>query len=292
MPSRKNFELQLQSIGIECGCDKVVPHEYHPFYANHFSDYVDRPFKLLEIGVGGEGREVGGASLMLWAKVFPQAQIYGLDIYDKTVLDTDRVKTFIVDQGDPVALNAFVSEHGPFDIIIDDGSHKRSDQLTSLFALIASVVPGGYYVLEDYFTSYWPVYDGSTLAKDYLDTPVRWLKQSIDIINRNNLLSEEIKSFLPDWGIEELHVYPGVAFLRKGLQTVRGEIPNAEFHANQVELDELRYGAYKASFFDYIKDPMASLKVLHEVKERIEAEIKGIESQAAANAAVDSQDER
>ncbi|NWB87231.1 hypothetical protein [Pseudomonas gingeri] len=276
MRNRKDLETRLQAIGTECGCDKVVPHHYHPFYATHFLDYVDRPFKLLEIGVGGEGRELGGASLRLWAEVFPLAEIYGLDIYDKSVLDSDRVKTFIVDQGDAAALNDFVEKHGPFDVVIDDGSHKRSDQLTSLFTLVSSVVPGGYYVLEDYFTSYWPVYDGSTLAKDFLDTPVRWLKQSIDIINRSNLLSEEVKALIPDWGIEELHVYPGVAFLRKGMQAIRSEIPGGDFLENQVELDELRYGKYKAQFVDHARDPMTHLALLNKLKQVLEDEIASI----------------
>ncbi|NWB99049.1 hypothetical protein HX882_24450 [Pseudomonas gingeri] len=277
MQNRKDLEARLQTVGIACGCDKVVPHRYHPFYATHFLDYVDRPFKLLEIGVGGEGREPGGASLRLWTEVFPLAEIYGLDIYDKSVLDSDRVKTFIVDQGDSVALREFVEKQGPFDIIIDDGSHKRSDQLTSLFALISSVIPGGYYVLEDYFTSYWPVYDGSTLAKDFLDTPVRWLKQSIDIINRNNLLSDEVKALLPDWGIEELHVYPGVAFLRRGMQAIRSEIPAGDFADNQLELDELRYGRYKAQFFDHARDPMNHLVLLNKLKQVLEDEMASIQ---------------
>lgn len=267
MQNKEDFAAHIQTVGIEFGCDKVIPHNYHSYYAAHFLEYIDRSFKLLEIGVGGEGRELGGASLMLWAKVFPLAEISGLDVYDKSNLNLDRVKTFIVDQGDPVALDAFVKEHGPFDVIIDDGSHKRSDQLTSLFSLISSVVPGGYYVLEDYFTSYWPVYDGSTLAKDFLDTPVRWLKQSIDIINRNNLLSDEVRALIPNWGIEELHVYPGVAFLRKGLNVVRSEIPSSGFAENQVELDELRYGDYKNEFFDHARDPMITLAKLNKLKE-------------------------
>lgn len=291
MQNKKDFEEHLRAAGTEYGCDKVVPHNYHFFYANHFLDYVDRPFKLLEIGVGGEGREVGGASLRLWAEVFPLAEIYGLDIYDKSALNTDRIKTFIVDQGNSASLLDFVNKHGPFDIIIDDGSHKRSDQLTSLFTLISSVVPGGYYVIEDYFTSYWPVYDGSTLAKDFLDTPVRWLKQSIDIINRNNMLSDDVKQLVPDWGVEELHVYPGVSFLKKGLQAVRSEIPAGDFFDNQIELDELRYGEYKALFFDHAKDPMTNLTLLHKIKQDVERKIARIQATAGSEISGGAQDD-
>ncbi|WP_080635431.1 hypothetical protein [Pseudomonas asplenii] len=273
MPGKKDLEERLQAVGSRYGCDKVVTHHYHRFYANHLLDYVGRPFKLLEIGVGGEGTDPGGASLKLWAEVFPLATIHGLDLYDKRELDSERVRTFVVDQGDPLALDRFMKRYGPFDIIIDDGSHRRSDQLTSLFNLITGVVAGGYYILEDYFTSYWPVYDGSTLAKDFLDTPVRWLKQAIDIINRNNLLSLEMKALIPNWEIEALHVYPGVAFLRKGVGPNRSALPGGDFVENQLQLDELRYGRYKTWFFDHARDPMNYLALLHKFRQALDAEI-------------------
>lgn len=276
MINSKKFEEVLRVAGEEFECDKVVPHNYHKYYAFHLEEYVGRSFKLLEIGIGGEGREIGGASLKLWERAFPEAEIHGLDIFPKTELDTPNIKTHIVDQGDSQALIKFVSEYGPFDIIIDDGSHKRSDQLTSLFGLIGAVIPGGYYILEDYFTSYWPVYDGSTLAKDFLDTPVRWLKQSIDIINRNNMLSEDMRATVPDWQIDELHVYPGVAFLRKGLSQNRTEIPEGDFTSNQIELDDLRYGQYKNLFLSYAQDPTSNLNLLLKLKEEIDSKISSL----------------
>lgn len=278
MSRNKSFEELLAKAGVEFDCDKVVPHNYHIYYASHLEEYADRAFKLLEIGIGGEDRELGGASIKMWERAFPQAEIYGLDIYPKQELDSSSTQTFVVDQGDPLALKAFADRYGPFDIIIDDGSHRRSDQLTSLFNLIEHVVPGGYYILEDYFTSYWPVYDGSTLAKDFLDTPIRWLKQSVDIINRNNFLSEELKALVPNWKIDQLHVYPGIAFLKKGVKETRSEIPGGDFHQNQVELDELRYGEYKNLFLSYARDPMSNLIFLKELKQQIDNKIHSIES--------------
>jgi hypothetical protein len=277
MSNPSSFVETLRVIGEKFECDKVIPHDYHLYYAAHLEKYLDRPFKLLEIGIGGEGRESGGASIKLWEEAFPTADILALDIYDKSEFDSSRIKTFIVDQGDAVAVKAFADAYGPFDVIIDDGSHKRSDQLTSLFNLIDHVVPGGYYILEDYFTSYWPVYDGSTLAKDFLDTPVRWLKQSIDVINRNNMLSEETKALLPDWNIDELHVYPGISFLRKAMQPVRSEIPNEEFLANQIELDNLRYGKFNQLFMNYAKDPLSNLELFKSLRSQIDSLIDTVE---------------
>lgn len=279
MTTRNTFEILLKNAGEEFNCDKVTLHNYQIYYASHLEGYIGRPFKLLEIGIGGENRELGGASIKMWNRVFAQVEIYAIDIYQKRELNSSKIKTYVVDQGDAEALKVFADQYGPFDVIIDDGSHRRSDQLTSLFNLIDYVVPGGYYILEDYFTSYWPVYDGSTLAKDFLDTPVRWIKQTVDIINRNTLLSEEVKSHLPDWQIDGLHVYPGIAFFKKGMQENRSEIPNEEFRRNQIQLDDLRYGEYKKLFFSYAQDPMSNLIFLKELKQKIDSKINCIESE-------------
>ena len=44
---------------------------------------------------------------------------------------------------------------GPWDIIIDDGSHVPYHQVFSFFCLWKAVVPGGLYVIEDLETNYW-----------------------------------------------------------------------------------------------------------------------------------------
>ncbi|WNW14380.1 hypothetical protein RRX38_24700 (plasmid) [Pseudomonas sp. DTU_2021_1001937_2_SI_NGA_ILE_001] len=274
MSEQHALQQALQQAGERLGCDKVIPHGYHVHYARHLLHWWHQPLRLLEIGIGGEDRELGGASLNMWHQVFEQAELYGLDIYPKQALDRPRLQTFVIDQGDPAALREFARQHGPFDVIIDDGSHRRSDQLASLFNLIEHVRPGGYYILEDYFTAYWPVYDGSTLARDFLDTPVRWLKQTIDIININNLLSEQVRRQVPNWKIDALHVYPGIAFIGKSHHSPPSEIPNEHFLLNQIELDELRYGIYKQLFFTHSRDPMQHLEALLEIKKWVDASIQ------------------
>lgn len=275
MLTRVELAKLLELAGGKHGCDKIYPHGYHRYYADHLIEFYGRPFKLLEIGIGGEGNELGGASLKMWEDVFPYAEIYAIDIFEKRALDSQNTRTFVVDQGDEPSLKAFAEQYGPFDVIIDDGSHRRADQLTSLFTLINHVAAEGFYVLEDYFTSYWPVYDGSSLAKDFLDTPVRWLKQTVDIINRENLLSEAVKNQIPNWPLTGLHVYPGVAFLRLGSQSGRSAIPSVEFKENQIELDRLRYGEYGTALLGFAKDPMSSLAILTENQLRDEDKENG-----------------
>jgi hypothetical protein len=53
---------------------------------------------------------------------------------------------------------------GPWDTIIDDGSHVPAHMTFSLFSLWNSIKPGGLYIIEDLETDYWP--DG-TKVFDY-----------------------------------------------------------------------------------------------------------------------------
>lgn len=65
-----------------------------------------------------------------------------------------------------VQLAAFAQKYGPFDIVIDDGSHRWDHQRISVGHLIRHVKPGGFYVIEDIHTSFVDRYRG----KD--DTPI------------------------------------------------------------------------------------------------------------------------
>lgn len=65
------------------------------------------------------------------------------------------------DQGDPAVLEAFIEKYGSdFDIIIDDGGHTMSQQITSLQHLFKAVKPGGMYFCEDLETSFHPAFGG------------------------------------------------------------------------------------------------------------------------------------
>src|SRR5262249_42029369 len=50
---------------------------------------------------------------------------------------------------------------GPFDIIIDDGSHIPQHVIASFQALFPLLADDGIYVIEDVQTTFWPDYGGS-----------------------------------------------------------------------------------------------------------------------------------
>ena len=88
-----------------------------------------------------------GASLDLWKEAFPRADVYGLDHKDHAL----NHKVFIGGQDDPV-LAEEVSNYGPFDLIIDDASH-RPDHTMRSFGLYFPMCKR-WYVIEDIYSNY------------------------------------------------------------------------------------------------------------------------------------------
>jgi hypothetical protein len=131
------------------GTDKCTGHSYHIVYDQIFGEHRRVPIKLLEIGV------MSGASLLGWADYFthPDTVITGIDItneYMNVILSDGRINFLIKDgtkNDDKVS--------GTFNFIIDDGSHKYVDQLSSFVLYKDSLVQGGVYIIEDVQTIEW-----------------------------------------------------------------------------------------------------------------------------------------
>lgn len=140
----------LNEIGLRHGTDKsTLKHGYTFIYERYFAPLRDQSINLLEIGVKD------GASLRMWAEYFPNASIYGIDIDPKCVShETDRIKIFAGDQQDAKFLDDLATQIGPFDIIVDDGSHRSAHQQASFRALFPYLKDGGWYVVEDLAGTY------------------------------------------------------------------------------------------------------------------------------------------
>ena len=202
----------LQQFGTELDCDKFVVHRFGDVYERYFGALRDRPVKILEIGIGGEDREEGGASLRTWEQYFTSAHITGIDLYDKTSLDSIR-KTLVCDQSNQKELGNLWREHGPFDIVIDDGSHRSEDVLLSFFELFHLLKPGGIYVIEDIQTGYWPHYGGTSVAQDFTNTSISWIKRMIDCVNSGEILWKNHPAFRSGFIASELHVHRNIVLL-------------------------------------------------------------------------------
>jgi hypothetical protein len=163
--SRKRIARSIDPLtrfAILRGTDKWGPHFYTPVYHELFEHLRELPIRLLEIGVGGhESSLAGGASLLMWADYFPHARIVGIDIAEKRLAPHPRVTVVQGSQEDARFLGDVLADHGPFDIVVDDGSHVPAHVRATFDVLFPTLRDDGYYVIEDVQTAFWPRFGGS-----------------------------------------------------------------------------------------------------------------------------------
>lgn len=156
----------IQQLCVEYGCDKTpeIQHSYALIYDKLFSK-LKNVKSVLEIGVGHPAlmnQHVNprgkapvydykiGVSLYIWREYFPEAMVYGVDIHpDASVIGEDRIKTFIGNSTDGKTVEEITEGIAPFDIVIDDGSHRPSDQLKTAQHFLPHVKEEGMYFIED-----------------------------------------------------------------------------------------------------------------------------------------------
>lgn len=144
---------------------------YWDVYENIFSSFdLNQNINLLEIGVDT------GTGMELLKRVFPNSKICGIDIRN---LSSSVGKVWVGDQKDEKFLDSVNSNEGPFDIIIDDGSHMMDDQIKTFEFLFPKMNPGGIYLVEDTHTSYWKSHNGG----HGVDSFMNYSKNLTDLIN-------------------------------------------------------------------------------------------------------------
>lgn len=128
---------------------------YFEIYERYLEKYRDKSINFLEIGVQG------GGSLQMWKKYFgSNSKIIGIDIDPNTKFEEEQIFVEIGHQSDEEFLKKVLEEYGPFDVIIDDGSHVQSDVLNSFFFLYPTLNRGGTYIIEDTHTAYFDEFQG------------------------------------------------------------------------------------------------------------------------------------
>lgn len=132
------------------GSDKNTLHAYGAVYEEFLESRRDDPRPILEIGV------CGGGSVRAWSVLFPNTTVHAIDINPATMITGEpRIVTHLCSQADSKSLYALASEHGPFQLIIDDGSHRLVDMLSALFTLRDFLTPDGLYFIEDIQDELW-----------------------------------------------------------------------------------------------------------------------------------------
>ncbi len=209
--------LDLDTIGLVYGTDKVGGHFYTTHYASHFKKFRYRKINLLEIGVGGYGDpKAGGESLRMWKKYFPFARIFGLDIYDKSPLQENRIRIFKGSQVDKAFLDNVTDEIGEIDIIIDDGSHINEHVIETFKLLFPKLKHGGIYAVEDMQTSYWEDFGGDSNNLNNPKTMMNFFKSLTDAMNNQEFIMPNYQQTYFDRHITSMHFYHNMVFIYKG----------------------------------------------------------------------------
>jgi hypothetical protein len=138
--------------------EKVMTKWAHYFeaYERELTRFRHRPIRFLEIGV------FKGGSLPMWREFFHnESTLVFMDI-DPTCKEHEIDGTTVVvgSQADSEFLNQLIRDHGPFDVILDDGSHLCPHQVFTFEKLWPHLTDFGTYMVEDTHTSYWPGFGG------------------------------------------------------------------------------------------------------------------------------------
>jgi SAM-dependent methyltransferase len=179
---------------------------YFDIYERHFTPFRNRSPRILEVGVSH------GGSLDLWSEWFGDgAHIVGVDIDPRAAtLARTGIEISIGDQGDPDFLDTLVAKHGPFDIVIDDGSHQPAHQILTLEKLWPAMRPGGVFLVEDLHSNYWPEYNGELRRPD---TFIEYVKPLIDDLHA---FHSQTPGFEPtNWTrtVGGIHIYDSIVVL-------------------------------------------------------------------------------
>jgi hypothetical protein len=136
----------------------------------------------------------------MWEEYFPNATIHGVDINPECKkYESGRIKITVADQGNESQLKE-LEKLGPFDLIVDDGSHFCRHQILSFKTLFPFVKKGGIYVIEDAATSYWPAYEESPTCMEYF-------KNLIDKVSFNGKLGLATESYENGGGFFSANIF-------------------------------------------------------------------------------------
>ena len=212
------YSGNLNKLAVVYRTDKWGSHWYTQHYQRYFTNWRKRSLNILEIGVGGHDNPSNGAqSLRMWKRFFPNSQIVGIDIHDKSHFTEHRIDVLQCDQTDAVRLTEISQRYGGFDIIIDDGSHLSEHVIQTFNILFPLLKKPGFYCIEDLQTAYWPTF-GAVSGSTSMDL----LRSLTDCVNQAERPFHEPNYF--DQNIIEISFFHNLCIIRKEPNT---EAPNA-----------------------------------------------------------------
>lgn len=141
------------------------PRNYSEFYFNTFHHFRENIKLVFECGLGTNNitipsnmgdRAKPGASLKVWRDYFVNAEIIGADIDKDILFNSERIKTFEVDQTNKEMIMDMWNKVNldNFDLIIDDGLHNLEGGVVFFKNSFEKLRKDGIYIIEDVDVSY------------------------------------------------------------------------------------------------------------------------------------------
>lgn len=146
---------------------------YWDLYKHIFSGFdLTKEVNIVEIGVDN------GVGMLQLKEIFPNSNICGIDIRED-IPSSPVGNVWIGSQNDVDLLSKINEDEGPFDIVVDDGSHQNDHQIESFEYLFPKLKMGGIYIVEDIHTSYWETFKGGYGKNSFIN----YCKKLTDLIN-------------------------------------------------------------------------------------------------------------
>lgn len=183
---------------------------YFEAYDRHLSRFRGTDVHILEIGVRH------GGSLQMWKDYFGnEARIFGVDVNPRSrELEEEQIQIFIGDQEDRSFLEQLRAAVPRVDILVDDGGHTMSQQITTFEDMFHHVAPDGVYICEDTHTSYWSTFGGG------FRKPGTFMELSKGLVD--DLHAHHKRGRDPDFSvtqytraIESIHFYDSMVIMEK-----------------------------------------------------------------------------
>ena len=170
-------------------------HNYTCFYNSIFNEIKDEKLNFFEVGLGSVDTNIifhmsyshknysPLASLKAWKEYFLNSEIYGADIDEKILQNSERIKTFQVDMLNSNSIKSMWNKiNKQMDIIIDDGFHSFEANINFYEYSINNLKSNGIYIIEDIHRK------PSNIVKFYNFFKKRNVKfQIIDLYHSNNI---------------------------------------------------------------------------------------------------------
>jgi glycosyltransferase involved in cell wall biosynthesis len=154
---------------------------YLDVYEDMFRPIKHQPIDMLEIGVQN------GGSLEIWSRYFPHARtLTGCDINPRCGelrYDDPRVQVITGSANEPAAFQQILARARSFDVVVDDGSHRTNDVITSFLTYFPLLKPGGIYIVEDMHCAYWENFGGGVLNERSLSA---FFRRLLDTVNADH----------------------------------------------------------------------------------------------------------